>query len=244
MTTRAYPVGPVGARAEPSVARASERTREAHHPVQGERARRILNIIVAFLAIVVMVPAMAIIALAVKFSSPGPVKYTQTRIGLDRRRRGSGTNTGTRRRDLGGQPFRIFKFRTMRVQAVETERWAAAGDTRITPVGKVLRQYRVDELPQLFNVLRGDMNVVGPRPEQPAIFARLRGRINRYSHRQVVRPGITGWAQVNLAYDQTEDDARRKLQYDLEYIGKQSAVEDLRIMARTVPVMLGKKGAQ
>jgi lipopolysaccharide/colanic/teichoic acid biosynthesis glycosyltransferase len=241
MTTRAYPLG---ATPESPVARTSERAREADQPVASDRGRRILNILVAFFAIVIMVPVMALIAIAVKLSSPGPVKYTQTRIGLDRRRRGSGTNTGTRRRDLGGQPFRIFKFRTMRVQAQETERWAAAGDTRITSVGKVLRQYRVDELPQLFNVLRGDMNVVGPRPEQPAIFARLRGRINRYSRRQLVRPGITGWAQVNLAYDQTEDDARRKLQYDLEYIGKQSAVEDLRIMARTVPVMLGKKGAQ
>ncbi len=241
MTTRAYPVG---ASPEPTVARPSERARElADPPLRSERGRRVLNILVAAVALLVTIPLMLVIALVVKLSSPGPVKYTQTRIGLDRRRRGSGTNTGTRRRDLGGQPFRIFKFRTMRVQAEETERWAAAGDERITPVGRVLRQYRVDELPQLINVLRGDMNVVGPRPEQPAIFARLRGRINRYSKRQVVRPGITGWAQVNLAYDQSEEDARRKLQYDLEYIANQSAVEDLRIMARTLPVMLGKKGA-
>ncbi len=241
MTTRAYPVGATN---EHPLPRAPERARELiDPPPRAERLRRVLNLLVATLALVITIPLMLCIALAVKLTSPGPVKYTQTRIGLDRRRRGSGTNTGTRRRDLGGQPFRIYKFRTMRVQQEETERWASASDERITPVGRVLRQYRVDELPQLFNVLRGDMNVVGPRPEQPAIFARLRGRINRYAKRQVVRPGITGWAQVNLAYDQSEDDARRKLQYDLEYIAKQSAVEDLRIMARTLPVMLGKKGA-
>lgn len=212
-------------------------------PVPDERPRRILNIIVAIVGIVVTVPAMLAIAVLVKCSSPGPVRFVQTRVGRDRRCRRSADNTGTRRRDLGGEPFRIYKFRTMHQHADPTQCWATAGDPRITPVGRVLRQIRFDELPQLFNVLRGDMNVVGPRPEQPDIFARLRGQITRYTHRQRVRPGITGWAQINLAYDQTEEDARRKLQYDLDYIGRQSMTEDLRIMARTLPVMLGRRGA-
>lgn len=250
MTTRAYPVNAPSEQTQPSP-RAPERAREDQPvadltlPVPREGgSRRFLNILVALVGIIMMVPVMCLIAAIVKMTSPGPVRFTQTRIGLDRRRRGSAPDTGTRRRDLGGQPFRIYKFRTMQVQQDQTERWASAGDARITAVGRVLRQYRVDELPQLFNVLRGEMNVVGPRPEQPAIFARLRGRIHRYARRQLVRPGITGWAQVNLAYDQCEEDAKRKLQYDLEYIGKQSLTEDLRIMARTLPVMLGRKGAR
>lgn len=207
-------------------------------------ARRLLNLAVAALGLLALAPVMLIIAIAVKLSSRGPVRYVQTRIGLDRRRRDSAPDTGTRHRDLGGAPFPMIKFRTMRVQENAAEQWAAVGDSRITPVGRVLRQFRLDELPQLFNVLRGEMNVVGPRPEQPMIFAQLRDRIARYARRQRVQPGITGWAQVNLSYDQNEDDVRRKLLYDLEYIERQSFSEDLRIMVRTVPVMLGRRGAQ
>jgi len=241
MTTRVYPVSTA---TENTDQRTLERARDVvEEPVPSERARRLLNVIVAAIGIIITLPVMLAIAIAVKWSSLGPVFFSQTRIGIDRRRRGSAPDTGTRRRDLGGHPFRILKFRTMQVQSDNTERWASPGDARITSIGQVLRQYRVDELPQLFNVLRGEMNVVGPRPEQPAIFARLRGRIRRYSRRQVVRPGITGWAQVNLAYDQSEEDARRKLQLDLEYIGRQSTSEDLRIMMKTLPVMIGKRGA-
>src|SRR2546426_227598 len=110
------------------------------------------------------------------------------------------------------------------------------------PVGGVLRKLRLDELPQLFNVLMGDMNVVGPRPEQPTIFVYLREQIEGYQRRQRVRPGITGWAQVNQGYDTTVGDVRRKVGYDLEYIGRQSVFEDLRIMLRTAPVMLLRRG--
>ncbi len=249
MTTHAVPISartrPTGASGPELVLdqapeRASERAEPSAHP---EGGRRILNVIVAALGLLAAVPLMLLIALAVKISSVGPIRFTQTRIGIDRRRRNSGTNTGTRRLDLGGAPFRMFKFRTMHVQSDGAQCWATAGDARITAVGRVLRQFRVDELPQLFNVLRGEMNVVGPRPEQPQIFARLRTRISRYAGRQRVRPGITGWAQVNLAYDVDEEDARRKLHYDLEYIGRQSLGEDLRILARTLPVMLGRRGA-
>lgn len=206
-------------------------------------ARRLLNLTVAAVGLLALAPVMLIIAIAVKLSSRGPVRFVQVRIGLDRRRRDSAPDTGTRHRDLGGTPFPMLKFRTMRVQENVAQQWATVGDARITPVGRVLRQFRLDELPQLFNVLRGEMNVVGPRPEQPMIFAQLRERIARYARRQRVQPGITGWAQVNLSYDQSEDDVRRKLLYDLEYIERQSFSEDLRIMVRTVPVMLGRRGA-
>jgi lipopolysaccharide/colanic/teichoic acid biosynthesis glycosyltransferase len=109
-------------------------------------------------------------------------------------------------------------------------------------VGRILRLYRLDELPQLMNVLRGDMDIVGPRPEQPAIFSRLRDQIPRYQERQRVRPGITGWAQINQHYDSTIEDVRKKLAFDLEYISRRSMREDLRIMLRTLPVVAGGFG--
>jgi len=183
---------------------------------------------------------MLIIALLVKLTSPGPVLYKQPRVGLDRRC-GSGGNW-RRRVDYGGKLFTIYKFRTMYVRKSESQVWAKPGDPRITPIGAFLRRYRLDELPQLFNVLRGDMNVVGPRPEQPEIFLQLRDKIERYTERQRVLPGITGWAQVNQQYDQTIEDVARKVQFDLEYTSRLSTAEDLRIMLRTVPIMLFRKG--
>jgi lipopolysaccharide/colanic/teichoic acid biosynthesis glycosyltransferase len=121
--------------------------------------------------------------------------------------------------------------------------WARPDDHRITPVGRWLRKFRLDELPQLLNVLRGEMNVVGPRPEQPNIVLNLRGRIGRYQQRQRVLPGITGLAQISLCYDRTLGDVRRKVALDLQYISRQSTLEDLRIMLKTLPCMLsGKKG--
>jgi lipopolysaccharide/colanic/teichoic acid biosynthesis glycosyltransferase len=112
----------------------------------------------------------------------------------------------------------------------------------VTPVGRVLRKYRLDELPQLFNVLKGDMNIVGPRPEQPEIFMKLRDEVERYGDRQRVLPGITGLAQINLHYDMSVDDVRKKVKFDLEYAARQSALEDLRTMVRTVPVVLFRRG--
>jgi lipopolysaccharide/colanic/teichoic acid biosynthesis glycosyltransferase len=121
--------------------------------------------------------------------------------------------------------------------------WASQNDPRITPLGRILRKSRLDELPQLFNVLRGDMNLVGPRPEQPEIFADMRRRVSRYHERQRVLPGITGWAQVRHRYDASIDDVKRKVAFDLEYIGRCSAAEDAKIMLMTVPVMMFRRGA-
>jgi lipopolysaccharide/colanic/teichoic acid biosynthesis glycosyltransferase len=215
------------------------------------RACRVLNVLVALVGIVLTFPAMLILAALVKMSSPGPVFYSQPRVGLDRRtgsdRRGGGrgSDMGRRKSDSGGRVFRIYKFRTMRA-AVEGEAqqvWATQDDPRITRIGRILRKYRLDELPQLFNVLLGDMNVVGPRPEQPEIVRKLRTEVDGYLGRQRVLPGITGWAQVNQSYDACIDDVRKKVNLDLEYIGRRSVAKDLQIMARTLPVMIGKKGA-
>jgi len=202
------------------------------------RARRALNVAVAIAAIPFALPFMFVIALLIKLTSRGPALYTQTRIGIDRRRPGRGHGNTRRHVDYGGKPFTIIKFRTMYLGGTrEAQTWARPGDSRITPLGRFLRSYRLDELPQLFNVIRGDMNIVGPRPEQPTIFLRLKDNIEGYRDRQRVLPGITGWAQVNQSYDRSMDDVRRKLQFDLEYLQRQSALEDLRIMLATLPVM-------
>jgi lipopolysaccharide/colanic/teichoic acid biosynthesis glycosyltransferase len=160
-------------------------------------------------------------------------------------RRARGRRGGDRRAvDVGGRAFTMYKFRTMTVNAeLEGAVWATRNDARVTPIGGMLRGTRLDELPQLVNVLRGDMNVVGPRPERPSIFMQLRKEIDRYHLRQRAKPGITGWAQINQNYDTSIDDVRRKVEYDLAYIERRSVVEDMRIMARTLPVMIFRKGS-
>ena len=212
----------------------------------GELVRRNLNVVAAAGLILLTLPLMAVVALLVRLSSPGPVLFTQPRVGVDRRRDKPGAPVDPRRReDHGGRIFLIYKFRTMRTDsgAGDQQVWASPDDPRITPVGRVLRRYRLDELPQLFNVLKGDMNLVGPRPEQPEIFKSLREQIQEYQRRQRVLPGITGLAQVHQRYDQSVDDVRRKVTLDLAYLERVSPMEDLRIMARTVPVVLSGRGA-
>ena len=160
-------------------------------------------------------------------------------------RRANGRRGGDRRAvDVGGRAFTMYKFRTMTVNA-ETNGavWATKNDARVTPIGGILRGTRLDELPQLVNVLKGDMNIVGPRPERPSIFMQLRKEIDSYHLRQRAKPGITGWAQINQNYDTSIDDVRRKVEYDLAYIERRSVVEDMRIMARTLPVMFFRKGS-
>ena len=214
--------------------------------VPPEGARRWLNVIVAAAMLIVALPVMIVITIFIKLTSTGPVFYTQTRIGTNRRlpddfplRRGR-----QRSCDLGGRPFVIYKFRTMRVGAERNLKavWASQDDPRITWIGRVLRQARLDELPQLINVLKGEMNVVGPRPERPSIFARLADELEDYPLRQRVRPGITGLAQISHHYDRSLDDVRQKLNYDLEYIRRQSVWTDLGIMLKTVPVILFRRG--
>lgn len=214
--------------------------------VPPEGPRRLLNVSVAGLLLLAALPAMIVIAILIKLTSPGPVLYTQTRIGVNRRNPHDNPLRRGRKRtcDLGGRPFVIYKFRTMRSDAEHDSGavWAARNDPRVTWIGRLLRQTRLDELPQLFNVLNGDMNLVGPRPERPSIFARLTDELEHYPLRQWVRPGITGLAQISQQYDTCLDDVRRKLAFDIEYIQTQSVMTDLRIMLKTIPVILFRKG--
>jgi lipopolysaccharide/colanic/teichoic acid biosynthesis glycosyltransferase len=210
---------------------------------RSEVASRILNVVVSVVAMVVTFPIMMLVALAVRLTSRGPVLYSQIRVGVDRRFR-ENRKDDRRGYDYGGRLFKMYKFRTMRVDAESDGRavWATKSDPRTTSVGKFLRKTRLDELPQLYNVLRGDMNVVGPRPERPTIFAELRENIPQYPQRQRVKPGITGWAQINQSYDSCMDDVREKVKFDLEYVSRQGFVEDVRIMSMTLPVMIFRKG--
>lgn len=205
--------------------------------------RRAVNVAIALVALVVALPLMIVTAILVRLDSPGPIIYTQARVGLDRRRRRIAATVESRVTDIGGKPFTIYKFRTMRVDAEAggSAVWATQQDPRVTSIGRFLRASRLDELPQLVNVLKGDMNIVGPRPERPQIFARLREDIQHYQVRQRARPGITGLAQINQAYDTCLDDVRKKVAYDLEYVRDSSVWDDLAIMAKTIPVMLMRR---
>jgi lipopolysaccharide/colanic/teichoic acid biosynthesis glycosyltransferase len=228
-----YPLFERGSRTEGSA-------RSVAAPHGSDHATRVLNLLVGVLGLLLTAPLFLLIAVAIKLTSRGPVFYKQTRIGLDRRWNRAATDADSRIRDLGGRPFTMYKFRTMVVAAESDSReiWARRDDERVTKIGRRLRVTRLDELPQLLNVLAGDMNIVGPRPERPTIFAELRDAIPDYHMRQRVMPGITGWAQVNQAYDTSVDDVRRKVQFDLEYLSTRSVAQDVRIMARTVPIML------
>ena len=230
-----------------SPAPARVRVSGAHAAVMEEAdvaSHRAMNVIIAAVALFVALPLLLLIAVAIKLTSRGPVLYTQERVGLDRRLPGVDAGNHRRTVDLGGRPFTIYKFRTMRVDAEQGTGavWATQNDPRITPVGRFLRQYRLDEIPQLLNVLRGEMNIVGPRPERPAIFAELRQHIAEYPLRQRAKPGITGLAQIYHHYDRSLDDVRTKVRFDLEYIRRQSLREDLRIMLRTIPVVFLRRG--
>jgi lipopolysaccharide/colanic/teichoic acid biosynthesis glycosyltransferase len=201
---------------------------------------RAANVSVALAALVVLLPVILVIGLLIRLDSPGPIVYRQLRIGLDRRGRLDATNrTGRRVSDLGGRPFMIYKFRTMRVDAELDSGpvWASRNDSRATRIGTILRRTRLDEIPQFWNVLKGDMAVVGPRPERPNFVLELQKEIDGYRLRNRVKPGITGWAQVHKAADQTVEDVREKVGYDLEYVRRRSLWFDLLIMLKTLPVM-------
>jgi sugar transferase (PEP-CTERM system associated) len=190
-------------------------------------AKRALDISMALLGLLLAAPAMLLVWVALRFSSPGPPVYSQTRVGKD------------------GAHFTIYKFRSMRVDAEATSGavWSTQNDPRVTRVGRFLRRTRLDELPQLWNVLRGDMSIVGPRPERPEFIAELTRQIPFYGQRHVVRPGLTGWAQVRHRYGSTVDDAQEKLQYDLFYIKHLSIAFDVYIVVDTVKTVLVRTGS-
>jgi sugar transferase (PEP-CTERM system associated) len=185
------------------------------------------NLIIATVGLVVGAPIMLLTALAVKLSSPGPVLYRQTRVGLN------------------GRLFSVYKFRSMRVDAESGTGavWAKKDDPRVTPVGKFIRKVRFDELPQIFNVLRGEMSIVGPRPERPE-FDKTLSQIPYYRQRHCVRPGITGWAQINYRYSDDIENTKTKLEYDLYYIKHMSMSLDAYIIFHTVKTMLLSRGSR
>jgi len=209
---------------------------------RNEKASRVLNVAIAAIALVIALPGLILLAIAVKLTSRGPILYAQTRVGLDRRWRSTLALHERRLEDLGGQVFTIYKFRTMRMDAERGSGavWAQENDPRVTRLGKYMRKLRLDEVPQFWNVLLGDMNIVGPRPERPSIVSRLREDIPGYQCRHRVKPGITGLAQINQNYDACIDDVRSKVDWDLRYISEQGIWIDLKILLRTMPSVLLK----
>lgn len=207
-----------------------------------EGLSRAMNMALAGFGLLVSLPVLVVAAVLIKLSSRGPILYTQTRVGLDRRWKRTLAMREARVEDLGGQVFTIYKLRTMRVDAEKRSGavWATENDPRVTRLGKFLRKYRIDELPQLWNILLGDMNLVGPRPERPSIVARLREDIPEYRFRHRVKPGLTGLAQINQKYDACLEDVRAKVNWDLRYINTQGFWVDLGIMLKTVPSVLLK----
>jgi lipopolysaccharide/colanic/teichoic acid biosynthesis glycosyltransferase len=226
-------------------------------PCPPGRLRRAVDIVGSLILIFLLLPLFLIIAVCVKASSPGPAIYQQTRVGInrrsgrDQRRTPRAPGTIDRRRGdrrviaSAGRLFRIMKFRTMKDGAESTlgPTWAAKNDGRVTSVGRFLRRTRLDELPQLFNVLYGDMSFIGPRPERPFFVEQFRRVIPGYMERLTVPPGITGLAQVEHKYDSTVDDVRLKVEFDLRYLRTRGALTDFRILLKTVRVVLSGSGA-
>lgn len=190
--------------------------------------KRSIDIVLSLGLLIFALPLLIITAIAIKLESPGGIFYTQERVGL------------------GGRPFVLIKFRSMRNDAENDNapQWAQQGDARVTRVGKIIRKTRIDEVPQILNVLKGDMSFVGPRPERPYFVQLLSEEIPFYRERHRVRPGITGWAQLNYPYGASVEDAKRKLEYDLYYIKYFSVVFDLAIALQTVRVILWSDGAR
>lgn len=188
--------------------------------------KRLLDIVISALVLVVMLPVLIVIAVLIKINSAGPAIYSQQRVGKK------------------GQPFTMFKFRTMFVDAEDKTgpTWAAENDPRVTEMGAWLRKTRMDEIPQFYNVLKGEMSLVGPRPERPFFVEQFKKEIPMYTRRLRVRPGITGWAQVKWKYDSSLDDVREKTKYDLFYVENMSLRMDFKILINTVFSMIRAKG--
>lgn len=192
--------------------------------------KRLLDVVAALVVLAIAAPVMLLIALAIKFNEgwDKPIFYLQRRVGYR------------------GDAFNVIKFRSMRVDAEADGKavWAKENDDRVTPVGAFLRKTRLDELPQIVNVLKGEMSLVGPRPERPQFVEELSECIPYYAERHTVKPGVTGWAQLRYAYGASEEDAAAKLQYDLYYVKNQNLILDLMILIQTVEVVLWGKGAR
>ena len=184
--------------------------------------KRLFDIVISSSALIILLPLMACTAIAVKLDSPGPVFYRQRRVGLR------------------GETFELLKFRSMRLDAEQdgVPRWAAGQDDRVTPIGSFIRKTRIDEIPQMINVLRGEMSFVGPRPERPYFVEQLAKEIPYFRERLRVKPGITGWAQLNYPYGASVEDARHKLEYDLFYIRHYGLMLDTIIVLQTLHVIL------
>jgi exopolysaccharide biosynthesis polyprenyl glycosylphosphotransferase len=193
---------------------------------QGEIAKRSADVALSSLGLLLTWPMMVATAIAVRLDSAGPILFKQERVGCD------------------GVPFTVFKFRSMRADAEAKTGavWASENDPRITRSGRFIRKTRLDELPQLINILVGDMSLVGPRPERPVFVQDLSQKIPYYSQRHIVKPGLTGWAQINYPYGNTVEDALQKLQYDLFYIKNQSLLFDLSILFNTIKTVVLRKG--
>ncbi len=196
-------------------------------PPWEKNVKRLIDIIACLIAIVCLIPVLLVVAAAIKLDSGGSVLYVQERLGIRKR------------------PFRLYKFRSMKDNAEQLSGpvWANENDTRITRVGKILRKTRFDEFPQVYNILKGDMTLVGPRPERPFFVEKLKKKIPYYLLRLKVKPGLTGWAQIKHRYDRSLDDVREKLKYDLYYIENMSLNMDFKIIIATIFVVLGRKGA-
>ena len=189
--------------------------------------KRTMDILLSFFGLVLSMPLVLMGAILMKLTSMGPIIYKQDRVGKN------------------GKIFKIYKLRTMYVDAEEDTGavWATENDPRITLVGKILRKTRIDEIPQLINVLKGQMSIVGPRPERPEIVNNLKMLIRDYEKRLQIKPGITGLAQIWHKYDETIDDVKKKIKYDLLYIKKMCLWADVKILAQTLVVVLTAKGA-
>jgi len=196
-------------------------------PPWEKNVKKMIDVFVSFMAIIMLSPLFIIVAAAIKLDSKGPVLYVQERVGY--------------RNKL----FNLYKFRSMVVDAEEQSGpvWADKNDSRITRLGELLRKTRMDELPQIYNIIKGDMSLVGPRPERKFFVDQLKKKIPYYQLRLKVKPGLTGWAQIKHSYDSSLDDVREKLKYDLYYIENMSLNMDFKILLATVFVVLGRKGA-
>jgi len=209
----------------PVIAQSSLQTRRYHEPsvsIVYAYWSRTIDIFFGICGTFVVLLVLPLLALAIFLDSPGPIFYSQERLGKQ------------------GRLFRIYKFRSMKPSNSGHVMWAQAGDSRVTRVGRILRPTHMDELPQVWNILRGDMSMIGPRPELPAFSQELERSIPGYNHRIVVKPGLTGLAQVSHTYGDTTEDERIKLNYDLQYIQNRSIALDIKIIFKTVSeVMFG-----